>query len=300
VPANTIGFILSAAASGLNNLIIDGGSTAGSTGIVATTGSTATTQITDVEVTGMGLDGIDVSNHGVLSIASGVVCQHNGANSDHSGLVVQDNGVATITVNTGGTAASFDFNSQYGIYVKGVGQITIGGTLNPAVTASSNQVAGLVVVQTPGNTVPINSVSNLQANGSVAGNGIQVYGGSSLTLRGSETQGNSQSGIIVQTYVDGATKSDDMSNIDLGTAASAGGNTFQFATGAMPNAGAGICLDLTPSAAQTLNAAGNTFEAANCATAADTLVKGTACTGGVDYAITGPATTNKIVLTKCM
>jgi hypothetical protein len=91
-----------------------------------------------------------------------------------------------------------------------------------------------------------------------------------------------------------------MSNIDLGTAASAGGNTFQFATGAMPNTGAGICLDLTPTAGQTLNAAGNTFEAANCATAADTLVRGTTCTGGVDYAITGTGTTNKIVLTKCM
>jgi hypothetical protein len=300
IPTNTTGFTLSAAASGLNNLIIDGGSTAGSTGIVATTGSTATTTITNVEVTGMGLDGIDVNDHGVLSILSGVVSHHNGANSTHSGLVVQNNGVATITVNTGATMSSFDTNSQFGIYVLGAGQITIGGTLQPAVSASGNHDAGLCIVQTPGTAVPTNNVSNLQANGSVAGNGIHIYGGSSLTLRGSETQGNDDSGILVETYVNGTTTSDDVSKIDLGTAASAGGNTFQFATGAMPNPGAGICFDLTATAGQTLKAAGNIFEAANCATAADTLSKGTTCAGGVDYAITGTGTTNKIILTKCM
>ena len=236
VPTDETGFTLAADASGLSNLILDGTGLAGSTGIVATTGSGATTTLTNVTVKNMGLDGIDVSHTGKLSIGTGVSSSTNGVGAAHSGLVVQDNGICTITVNTGGTAATFSHNTQFGISVLGAGSITIGGTLNPAAVASSNSDAGLYIVQTPGNGVPANTVSNFASNTSLKGNGIHVYGGSSLKLRNSVTQGNPADGIEIQTYVNGTTTSDDVTHIDLGTAADAGGNTFQYATGAMPNA----------------------------------------------------------------
>jgi len=99
---------------------------------------------------------------------------------------------------------------------------------------------------------PLNVVTGLRAQNSSNGNGIHVSRGSALQLRNSQTQGNKDAGVLVQTYVNGTTKSDDMSKIDLGTSVSAGGNTFQYATGNGPNGGAGICLELTATAAQTL------------------------------------------------
>lgn len=290
VPALSTGIILSAASTGLSNLILNGNNAAGSTGISVTS---HTGSLTNVVVKNMGGDGVLVSG-GALSIGSSVTSKGNAAN----GLNVMGTGKVTITANTGDTKAVFDQN-DYGIVVKGAGSITIGGTLTQVAEASSNTHAGLFIEQTPG-TPPPNVVSNFRADDSVTATGMHVYGGSSLKLRNSWTQGNAANGIWISTYAAGTITSNDVSQIDLGQPTDNGGNTFQYATGASPNAGAGICLDLTPTAGQTLNAAGNKFEAANCATAATTLVKGATCTGGVDYAITGVLTTNTIVLTKCM
>ncbi len=302
VPANVLGFTLAAAASGLNNLILDGTLQAGNNGVQAQTGATATTTITDVEVRNMANGGISAFGTATLALGTGVSVHTIGtAANPHDGLGVFDNAKVTITVNTGGTAATFNTNSSHGILVEGAGSVTIGGTLNPAAKASGNVFAGLYILQTPGNAVPMNTVSNFQANDSTDGNGITVHGGSALTLRTSQTQGNKFNGIWVATYVNGTTKSDSVALIDLGTAASAGGNTFQYAVGAQPNGDSGICLQLTANAGQVLNAAGNKFEAANCAATAVTLNHtANACAAGSDYGIIGAPTTNTIVLTKCM
>jgi hypothetical protein len=300
LPTNVTAFHLGAAASGLNNLIVDGAMGAGTSGVLVFGGATATTTITAVEVRNMAGNGINAQG-GQVTIGSGTNVHNNGtAAAPASGLSVYGTAKVTITVNTGETAAQFSSNAEHGILVQAAGSVTIGGTLAPAVKASENAFAGLYIFQTPGNAVPPNVVTGFSAVNSSAGNGIHIFGGSSLQLRNSQTKGNKFDGIVVQTYVNGTTKSDNMALIDLGNITSPGGNTLQYATGNGPNGGAGICLALTPTAAQTLNAEGNIFEAANCANAATTLVGSATCAGGADYGITGAATTNKINLTKCM
>jgi hypothetical protein len=244
-------------------------------------------------------DGISAIG-GAVSIQSGVSSHNNGAaGSQVRGLFI-DGAKVKITVNSGETAASFDNNTGHGILVQGSGSVTVTGSANPTATASGNGYAGLYIIQTPG-TPPPNVVTGFQAINSTKGNGITVHGGSSLVLTNSVTKGNKANGIIVATYVNGTTKSDDLSQINLGTATAAGGNVFQTATGNTPNGGSGLCLQLTATAGQTLNAAGNKFEAANCATTATALVHtASACAAGADYGIAGAGTTNKIDLTKCM
>ena len=300
LPANVTGFHLGATTSGLNNLVIDGAMAAGTSGILVQAGSTASTQITNVQVQNMAGNGINAAG-GQVTIGGGTSSHNNGTTAaPASGLSIYGNAKVTITVNTGGTAAAFNNNTEHGILVQAGGSVNIGGTLAPAVIASANVLSGLYIIQTPGTAVPPNVVSNFQALGSTNGNGIHVFGGSSLTLRASQTQNNKDDGIIIQTYDVGATQNNDVSQIDLGDTTQNGGNTFQYATGAGPNGGAGICLTLTATASQTLNAVGNIFEAANCANAATTLVRSATCTGGADYGITGAGTTNTILLTKCM
>jgi hypothetical protein len=301
VPAGKIGFRLDAPASGLDNLIIDGGMQAGNWGIVASNGSAATTKVTNVEVRSMGENGINVQNTGTLTLGSGVSCHDNGTTMvPRSGLAVYNTAKAIIAVDAGGKTAAFDGNSGAGIAVYGSASLTIGGTLDVVARASGNVFEGLSIQQTPG-SAPANVVSHFQALNSPSGNGIEIFGGSSLKLRSSQTKGNLHQGIVIRTYVNGTTKSDDVSQIDLGLATEAGGNTFQYATGAGPNGGAGICLDLTPTAGQTLNAAGNVFEAANCASGTTALThQANACAGGLDYGILGSPTTNKITLARCM
>jgi hypothetical protein len=299
VPANATGFHLGAAASVLNNLSIDGAMGAGTSGILVQAGSTDATQITDVQVANMAGNGINAAG-GTVTIGSGASSHNNGtAAAPASGISIYGTAKVHITVDTGGTAAAFSNNTEHGILVQEGGSVNIGGTLAPAVIASANAYAGLYIVQTPSAAVAPNVVTGFQALNTAAGHGIHVFGGSSLQLRNSHTKGNKDDGILVQTYVNGTTKSDSVALIDLGSATSAGGNTFQYATGGGPNGGAGICLALTPTAGQTLLAQGNIFEAANCATNAVALVSSTTCAAGADYGITGLATTNKIDLTKC-
>jgi hypothetical protein len=250
VPAATSGFQLGASPSGLDNLIIDGTKVA-DYGIVVLGSTALTTSVTNVEIRNMLGVGVLVAANAVLSLGTNVAVHDNGAD----GLDVR--GSLTIKVNTGETAATFDKNGAHGINVGSAGSLTINGSLNPSVTASGNYDAGLLIQQTPGSKLPANLISNFQSLDSKHGNGISIYGGSSLKLRNSLTKGNKYNGIWVTTYTAGSTKNDDVSNIDLGTSGEAGGNTFQPATGS--NGESGICLQLTPTAKQKLEAQGNIF-----------------------------------------
>jgi len=298
VPAGKTGFELHGASSGLSTLLIDGANNAGTTGILATTGSVATTTLTSIVVENMGNDGIDVTGAGALTLNTGIGSMGNGL----SGLRVNGTAAVTITVNTGGTAATFSSNGQHGILVQGGGSIQTGGTLTPFVAVvQDNHIAGLYIQQTPATPAPRNLVSSFEAIGSVTTHGIHIFGGSSLTLRNSALQGNHLDGIDITTYVNGATRSDDVSQIDLGTAGDFGHNTLQYAAGSQPNGGAGICLALTPNAGQALDAAGNVFEAADCSTSGSPgpIQKRAVCGGATDVGITGAATTNTIITSNC-
>jgi hypothetical protein len=125
--------------------------------------------------------------------------------------------------------------------------------------------------------------------------------GSSALIRRSYVLANGSSGIIVSTYINGNTRSNDISRIDLGTSAgpSYGHNTVQASLGANPNAGAGICLSVDRTANVRLNAAGNVFSGAtDCSLTAATLTKNNGCSGSVDYSVRG-SNVNSIVLSNC-
>ncbi len=307
VPANKTGFRLTGANSGLANLLLDAANTVGTTGIVVDTGTAATTTLAGVTVENMAGDGIEVINAGVLTIGAGTASNTNGTKANPAtGLYIAGTAKVTIQVDSG-TAATFNGNTSHGIHVSGLGSISIGvdqGSINPAAIADGNTIANLYIEQTPGGVAapPANLVSNFQANGSLTTHGIHIFGGSALTLRTSTALGNKEDGVYVTNYNVDGTKSSDVTHIDLGTVASFGHNVLQAATGATPapNTGAGVCLDLPVAAAQTLNAAGDTFELANCATATPGAIKrSNTCTGGTDIAITGAATTNAITTLNC-
>jgi hypothetical protein len=303
LPANKTAFALASASSGLSNLLIDGAKQTGTTGVTVNTGSAASTSISGVTIQNMTGDGIDVVNSGVVTLGPGTVSENNGTDKIQSAGIQISGGQAIITVDNG-SPAKFSGNSGPGIFVSAGGSVTIGtdqASLSPAAISESNIEAGLFILQTPGATVPQNTVYNLQALNSVTGNGIIIFGGSTLELRKSQMGGNLESGILVETYTNGAAKSDDVSKIDLGTSSSAGGNTFQYADGGTfkPNGGAGICLDLSSNAGQTLSAQGDIFGTDDCATTASALTMSISCSGGVDIAILRSGSTDAINASLC-
>jgi hypothetical protein len=282
----TIGFAMGAPNSALmgaapSSLVISGINSTGSNGIVASLGSDATTQIANLDVTGFADDGIRVQGTSVLSIGSWVSSTKNGtATGSRSGLHVTD-GHAIINP-AANTVTRFDENTRHGIEVDGSGFVTLTGTVTDAVAGTgtvvvrANDNAGLWIAQT-GNNPPQNVVSGLVSFASPHGPaGIEILAGSNLKLRSSVSLANAQAGVRVEvgsgSSTDaGAAASNDISMIDLGSAAEDGKNVFQASLGMNPNGGAGICLSMKANLGATLSARGNVFEANNCATTAAPL-----------------------------
>jgi hypothetical protein len=263
----------------------------GTNGIVVGAGSAATTQVSNVTITGMINNGILV-NGGALTIGQGVVASKNGtAVRNGNGLSVQG-GEAIISV-TSGTATTFNSNSAHGILVGGSGFIHLTGSVTSAasgtgtVETNANTLAGVWIQQAAG--APQNVISGLVSFGNTAGNGMRIVGGSNVQVRNSAFLGNSNNGVIVSTGT--GANANSLAGIDLGTSGtggSNGGNTFQASLGSGNNGGAGICLAVAANSG-TLNAAGNTFHAATCTSGSPTLTlnnggcanSATLCTGGV-------------------
>jgi len=299
VPANKVGFTLSAPSSGISGgtgaaLTISGQANTASNGVVATTGSAASTSIGALLITGFLNDGIFVHDAGILTVGAGVTSEMNGTTGvRRNGLHVTGTGNAIISVPSG-TPTHFDNNTLHGILVDGGGFITLTGAVTSAtagtgtVTASNNFDAGLWVSQTPGGTPPQNVVDGLVAYASTNGNGIHLHGGSNVELRNSVSLANALAGVIVSPNLG----NNEISMIDLGSTTDAGAdygnNVFQEPRGMNPNGQAGICLAVKANTG-TLSAQGNTFGANNCAMAAAALSinrgscgNGAAgCTGGI-------------------
>ncbi len=307
--ARQTGFRLVAAAASVANLTIDGGHLAGTSGVVADTGSTLTTSLVGVTVQNMATDGIQVVNAGVLTIGAGTNSQSNGsAAATASGLRISGTGTATINVAAGGLPATFNGNTAHGIEVVAAGSVTVGsaaGSTYPTAITNGNSIANVFIQQTPvpGGSPAANAISFLESTGSLTTHGVHIFGGSSLVLRNSTVLANKVDGVFITTFGAGANRNEDVSHIDLGTASTFGHNVLQAAAGQTPgpNLGAGICLNLAVNAAQTLNAAGDTFQLADCSTAnPGAITRANACTGGTDIAITGGAgTTNQITTLNC-
>jgi hypothetical protein len=302
VPAGRIGFMLNAPNSGLEGgtgaaLTISGQAETADYGIVATTGSAASTAISSLTVTSFLDDGILVENAGVLAIGAGVVSTLNGtAAARRAGLHVTETGSAVIDVPSGSTPTQFDANTNHGIFVDTDGSITLTGVVTSVtagtgtVTTNGNFAAGIWVQQRPG-TPSANVITGLISFGNTNGNGLRFFGGSNVRVRDSAALGNADNGALVSVNL-GVAGGDDISKIDLGTAADAGagygGNTFQEALGAAGhNTADGICLDVRANTG-TLHAEGNMFGSADCATTATALtVEQGACGNGSDLGIVG-------------
>lgn len=298
VPAGKSGFTLSKPLSGISGgagaaLTISGSSTA-TVGVVATTGSTSTTQLANVTISDFLNAGILVNGSGVLSIGAGVTSTANGTSSNRSpGLHVTGSGNAIVNVPAGSTPTHFDGNTSHGILVDGTGYLTLTGSVTNAqagegtVTANGNFVAGLWIGQTPGNAVPQNVITGLVSYGTTNGNGMRFLAGSNVKLRNSASLAAvNGSGIDVSFTTVSGVRNNDVSKIDLGAAGDPGNNYVQNVAGAGNNGAAGICLDLSPNSG-TLKAQGNQFRTANCASQAAQLTankKGcgnAACAGGL-------------------
>jgi hypothetical protein len=308
VPANTNGFLLRASHAGLANLTIDGQNQTAAFGVYVSAGSDSTTSVASLDVQNMGRDGIRVANSGVLTIQGGVNSTHNGSSGTPAdGLNVGGQAHATIDP-SGGDPIHFDQNTAHGIYVNGTGSIQLTGTPGSpgsgTVTTNGNVAAGLWIEQTPTLSPPTNLITGLVAWANLA-NGVRIVAGSAATMRNSVMLANGSNGLIVSTNVNGGTRNNDTSKIDLGTSAgpSYGGNTFQASLGSNPNSGAGLCLSIDRTAGSVLNAAGNIFAGPkNCASSSATLTKNSRCSGSVDYSVRsggGGATTNSIVVSMC-
>jgi parallel beta helix pectate lyase-like protein len=309
-----VAFTLAAGGSTLSNLVIDGAMT-GVHGIRATTGSTPSTNLINVEVRHFNAAGIRVELSGRLTINSGTNVHDNGLASATEPCGLHVTGQAQAFIVGGTLPIQFNQNAANGILVDGEGSITVSGIpgagTSGSVVANANLVDGIEIRQT---VQAANTIEGLVAAGN-GQDGVRLLGGSSVEVRGSVFVGNTGNGVDIEPEGAGA-NTDLVSDIDLGTAASPGNNVFQST--ANPNA-AGICLNIDPGKSQTLQAQGNIWEGPDggvldCVTATDagtvgTLTENTGttskqCSGGVDIGGSGlsatvSVTSNGISVASC-
>ena len=274
-------------------LVLDGNNfTAGIAIRVQPGTATFTSSIANVTIKNTLGDGIRV-NAGTLTIGAGVV--QSASNQD--GLRVQG-GTVNIT-NPSGAQTLFTTNVSYGIEVTGNGTLNVTGTPgapvpsnNGTVVTSFNSQAGLHVAQAVGGTGGTCVINGIVSWGN-SNYDMFVQGGSKFKLRNS-VLGVAPQGIRITN--NGA--SNDLTQIDLGTAADFGKNWIQMPNGALGfHSGAGICIVMQANlgATLTLNAAGNHMVTAlptsnpgtqvDCSAAAGTVYQGTNCNAGNHFTI---------------
>lgn len=264
VPADRSGFVLATPDSQLAYLTIDGSSDNAQHGIVAQTGSSTATAISNLTVRDFASDGILVRANGILTIGEGVTSTENGTTEARAnGLYIRERGQVTID-NPSGAQIAFSHNTAHGILVDGLGSIRITATPGVegtgTVVANDNSGTGLWIAQRaiPPTVPPLNSVNGLVTYSEV--NGIRILAGSNVVIRNAYSLRHISNGIFVTTNVINRMRVNDVSHIDLGTASDFGHNVLQTLTGQSPNLGAGLCLmlDSTPTP-NFLSAAGNVF-----------------------------------------
>jgi Right handed beta helix region len=204
------------------------------------------------------LAGISVESGGSAEVDDGV-----DSSGNLNGLVSQTGSAASIL-----GAANFDHNDQVGILVLN-GALAF--TLRGAVSASYNGQAGLRF----GDATAGSSIDGLVAHDNLI-DGLHIFSGSAVVVRNCQLHDNHGSGVSLS----GGTGTS-LSAIDLGMSGDSGRNHIYG------NAAAGLCLPKGLSN-DMLRAEGNDFTPAsgtppeNCAAAAATLSRATACATAVD------------------
>jgi len=269
-------------------ITIDGASNSSGIGIAVSPGAGKITAVSYVTVQNSGGNGIAVTN-GTLNIGQGVTVTNAGsASKHHDGLNVAG-GTVNIVVPAGQIATSFTNNTEHGIYVTGAAVLNVSGVpVVPAngqgtVVTSGNAFDGLEIFETAG-AAPTSTVSGLVAWGNTK-QGVQLFGGEKVKIRGSVLLNNKLNGLLV-TSSDPSAASNNLATIDLGTAGDPGLNQLQASNGSNPDL-TGLCVAMSPGQGTlVLSAEGNVFAGpTNCASSTNAIVRSTSCTGGVDLGI---------------
>jgi Cys-rich repeat protein len=315
-PANTSGFVLASAGSGIAGdaaapLTIDGnGNTSGVA--VAVTGGTAS--LSNLTIQNTRANAISVTG-GTLNIGAGVAVKN--AGSTTAGIARDDlaisGGVVNINVPSGQATTSFTGASQYGINVTALGSVNVTGVAvtppngNGTVVVSGNHgAAGLVIRQTANAaSLATNSINGLVAWTNDT-DGARLSGGSKIKIRNSVFGANVVDGIrIVQGTSGTNAQTRDVSGIDLGLVGDFGHNYLQTPVGSSGrNQTAGLCVNLGGTATGTLGAAGNMMVygtgsgmQVDCSATAQTVIQGN-CTSGNSLGIQG-GTSVTVLLNMC-
>jgi hypothetical protein len=285
-------------------ITIDGGANKSGIGVGVSPGSGKSVTISYLSVQNTGGHGIAVSN-GTLNVGPGVSATGAGtAVKRRDGLYVGGVGAVTIVVAGGQAPSTFNNNTQYGIDVTGSGVVTVSGVpvVPPngqgTVQANGNFFAGLGIFENPG-AAAMSSVDGLVAWQN-AQNGLRLYGGARVRVRNSVFLANTLDGIYITSY-DGTTAGNDLSQIDLGTAGSPGRNYVQALFGSNPDL-AGLCVSMSPGMGTlTLAAEGNLFAGpTDCTISSAGIVRSSVCGGYVDLGIIPAAgTTVNVDLALC-
>jgi len=279
-------------------ITIDGASNSSGIGIAVSPGAGKSTAISYVTVQNSGGNGIAVTN-GTLNIGQGVTVTNAGsASKHHDGLNVAG-GAVNVTVAAGQATTSFTNNTEHGIYVTGAAILNVSGVpVLPAngqgtVVTSGNAFDGLEIFETAG-AAPMSTVSGLVAWGN-SKQGLQLFGGEKVKVRGSVLLNNKLNGLLV-TSSDPSAASNNLATIDLGTAGDPGLNQLQASNGSNPDL-TGLCLSMSPAQGTlTLSAEGNVFAGpTNCTSSTNAIVRSSSCTGGVDLGIIAAAGTSVTV-----
>lgn len=312
VPAGTNGFGISTAGAGLANLVLDGSSQAAQNGIVSAGGALGT--ITGVEVMNFAAAGIRMES-GKLTIDGGTYVHQNGASgSKVPGLRVLGDATATILGGTIAAPTRFSQNAGAGIDVSELATVQMTGTLAAnmlgigTVVVDKNGAQGITIAQALVKLPPFPPASSITGvvaadNGTM---GVEVLGGSALTLRGSVMLKNGMHGVNVAGNPAGAVGDDfdDIARIDLGTAGiinpSYGKNVVQDDNAF--NQGVGICLALRnapASVGQKLKAAGNIFSATIDCSQMSAVLKSNKCNAGSNGPLGITGTLDSFDVTMC-
>jgi hypothetical protein len=288
-------------------LTIDGSNHASDVGILfAMAGAGASASISNLTIQNTGSDGIQVTS-GTANIGAGVNVSGAGIGTTaddskrQNGLDISG-GVVNISVpDQTSLPTTFQNNTSYGISLKGSAILNISGVAGAAgtgtgtVVAKGNYQGNVYFAQTPGTAIT-SVITGLVGWASTIGDGLTILGGSKIKVRNSVFQANRGNGVRV-TSGGNTPASNSVAGIDLGSASSVGHNLLQFVVTAVPNLGAGLCIDIASNGVtQILPAAGNSFAGRDCSTTnPGALVTDQSCTSGIDLGIVAPTdTTTKL------
>ena len=269
---------------------IDGGSQhAPGIGIGVSPGAGKTASLSYVIVQNTGGHGIAVSN-GTLAIGQGVTVTGAGtALKRRDGLNVAG-GTVNIVVTAGQAPTAFNNNTQHGIYVTGAAVINIAGfpvtCRRPTGRGRSSRTATrsrACASSSRRARATFEHRSTAWSRGRTRRTGFASTAAGKVRVRNSVFLANVLNGVYITSY-DTSAAGNDLSQLDLGTAADPGRNIMQAALGSNPNL-AGLCVGMSPglNMALTLSARGNIFAGpTDCATSTAALVRSTVCGGFAD------------------